>query len=119
VTVVVVAVFGLLALGSAFTLVRVALGPSLLDRVVGTETLLAIITAGVAAYAGLARQPTAVPVVVVVALLGFISAVAVARYVGGMLVHSEGSGEDVGLPRAAEDLAAEENSRGGRDADRR
>jgi multicomponent Na+:H+ antiporter subunit F len=118
VTVVWVAAFGMLGIGVALTLVRVARGPSLLDRVVGTETLLAIITAGLAVYAALDRQPTVVPVVVVVALLGFVSAVSVARYIGGMLVHSEDSGEDVGLPRAAEDLAAEQSVGSERDADR-
>jgi multicomponent Na+:H+ antiporter subunit F len=41
----------------------------------------------------------------VVALLGFLGAVSVARYVGGMLLQSSGDATDVGLPPAAE-LAA-------------
>jgi multicomponent Na+:H+ antiporter subunit F len=102
VTAVWVAAFGLLGGGAVLTLVRVVRGPSLLDRVVGTETLLAIIAAGIAVHAALARQPSFVPVLVVVALLGFLGAVAVARYVGGMLLSSSDDGSDVGLPVAAE-----------------
>jgi multicomponent Na+:H+ antiporter subunit F len=114
VTVVWVVAFGMLGTGAGLTLLRVARGPSLLDRVVGTETLLAIITAGLGVYAALARQTTVVPVLVVVALLGFVSAVSVARYIGGMLVHSEDDGQDVGLPRAAEDAAGGGPGAGGR-----
>jgi multicomponent Na+:H+ antiporter subunit F len=42
-------------------------------------------------------------VLVVVSLLAFVGSVSIARYVGGMLLQSaSGSGEDVGLPEAAE-----------------
>ena len=104
-TVVAVIAYGMLAAGAALSLVRVALGPSLLDRVIGTDTLLAITAAGLGVYVALSRDGTAVPVLVVVALLGFVGSVAVARYIGGMLVHSEDDGQDLGLPRAAEDAA--------------
>jgi multicomponent Na+:H+ antiporter subunit F len=105
VTAVWIAAYTMLSGGAALSLVRVWRGPSLLDRVVATETLLAIIAAGIAVYAGLASEPTVVPVLVVVALLGFLGAVSVARYVGGMLLQSSGDATDVGLPPAAE-LAA-------------
>jgi multicomponent Na+:H+ antiporter subunit F len=72
--------------------------------VVATDTLLVIISAGLAVYAALERDPTVVPVLVVVALLAFVGSVSIARYVGGMLVHSPtGDARDVGLPRAAEE----------------
>jgi multicomponent Na+:H+ antiporter subunit F len=93
-----VAAFAMLSGGAALALVRVWRGPSLLDRVVATETLLAIVAGGVAVYAALARDATVVPVLVVVALLGFLGAVAAARYVGGMLGHSSADGRDAGLP---------------------
>ena len=96
--------YALLGGGAFLALVRLALGPSLLDRVVATDTLLVIISAGLAVYAALERDPTLVPVLVVVALLAFVGSVSIARYVGGMLVHSStGDGQDVGLPRAAEE----------------
>lgn len=94
--------YALLAGGALLTMVRVVRGPSLLDRVVGTETLLAIIAVSIAVHAALTRQVSFVPVLLVVALLGFLGAVAVARYVGGMLLHSSDDGSDVGLPLAAE-----------------
>jgi len=104
VTVVSVLAYALLAAGAVLALVRLALGPSLLDRVVATDTLLVIISAGLAVYAALERDPTLVPVLVVVALLAFVGSVSIARYVGGMLLESAtGDGRDVGLPVAAEE----------------
>jgi multicomponent Na+:H+ antiporter subunit F len=103
VTLVAAALYALICGGALLALVRLARGPSLLDRVVATDTLLVIITAGLAAHAALVRDPTLVPVLVVVALLAFVGSVSVARYVGGMLLRSQtGDGEDVGLPVAAE-----------------
>jgi multicomponent Na+:H+ antiporter subunit F len=99
-----VIVYALLGGGALLALVRLALGPSLLDRVVATDTLLVIISAGLAVYAALERDPTVVPVLVVVALLAFVGSVSIARYVGGMLIRSAtGDGGDVGLPPAVEE----------------
>ena len=78
----------LLGAGALLALVRLARGPSLLDRVVATDVLLVIISAGLAVYAALARDPTVVPVLVVVSLLAFVGSVSVARYIGGMLLQS-------------------------------
>jgi multicomponent Na+:H+ antiporter subunit F len=102
VTVVSALTFALLGGGALLALVRLALGPSLLDRVVATDALLVIIAAGLAVYAALMRDPTVVPVLVVVSLRGFVGSVSVARYIGGMLLESGGDGQDVGLPPAAE-----------------
>jgi multicomponent Na+:H+ antiporter subunit F len=95
--------FGLLGTGALLALVRLGRGPSLLDRVVATDTLLVIIAAGLAVYAALARDPTLVPVLVVVSLLAFVGSVSVARYIGGMLIRSAADGQDVGLPEAREE----------------
>ena len=102
-TVVGLALYALIGGGALLALVRLALGPSLLDRVVATDTLLVIISAGLAVYAALERSPTVVPVLVVVSLLAFVGSVSVARYIGGMLLRSRtGDGRDVGLPVAVE-----------------
>ena len=99
------ALYLLIGGGALLALVRLARGPSLLDRVVATDTLLVIISAGLAVRAALERNPTLVPVLVVVSLLAFVGSVSVARYVGGMLLRSRtGDGRDVGLPVAVEDL---------------
>ncbi|MCW2614378.1 MAG: multiple resistance and pH regulation protein [Frankiales bacterium] len=102
-TVVAVIAHALLGGGALLALIRLALGPSLLDRVVATDTLLVIISASLAVHAALTRDPTVIPVLVVVSLLAFVGSVSIARYVGGMLIQSaSGDGEDVGLPEAAE-----------------
>jgi multicomponent Na+:H+ antiporter subunit F len=98
--------FALLGAGALLALVRLALGPSLLDRVVATDVLLVIISAGLAVYAGLARDPTVVPVLVVVSLLAFVGSVSVARYIGGMAIQSPADGQDVGPPPAREVAAS-------------
>jgi len=98
--------YGLLGTGALLALVRLGMGPSLLDRVVATDTLLVIIAAGLAVHAGLERDPTVVPVLVVVSLLAFVGSVSVARYIGGMLLVSAGDGQDVGLPEAGEERIA-------------
>jgi multicomponent Na+:H+ antiporter subunit F len=98
-------VYAMLGAGALLAVGRLALGPSLLDRVVATDTLLVIITAGLAVYAAFERDPTIVPVLVVVSLLAFVGSVAVARYIGGMLMRStEDDGEESGLgpPGAAQ-----------------
>ena len=100
------ALYALIGGGALLALVRLARGPSLLDRVVATDTLLVIISAGLAVHAAITRDPTVVPVLVVVALLAFVGSVSVARYIGGMLISSSGDGQDVGLPLADEEQAA-------------
>ena len=111
VTVVAAVCHGLLGAGALLALIRLARGPSLLDRVVATDTLLVIISASLAVHAALERDPTVVPVLVVVSLLAFVGSVSIARYIGGMLVHSTGDGQDVGLPPAAEAAAGEREVR--------
>jgi multicomponent Na+:H+ antiporter subunit F len=111
VTVVYWIAYVLLGAWALLALVRLALGPSLLDRVVATDVLLVIISAGLAVYAGLARDPTVVPVLVVVSLLAFVGSVSVARYIGGMLIQSAGDGQDPGLPQAREADASREAGR--------
>ncbi|MEU2349745.1 monovalent cation/H+ antiporter complex subunit F [Modestobacter sp. NPDC049651] len=83
-TVVGVLAYAMLGGGALLALVRLALGPSLLDRVVATDTLLVVVAAGLAVHAALAEDPTVVPVLVVVSLLAFVGSVSVARYIGGM-----------------------------------
>jgi multicomponent Na+:H+ antiporter subunit F len=107
-TVVAAVAYVLLGGGALLALLRLARGPSLLDRVVATDTLLVIIASGLAVYAGLEREPTLVPVLVVVSLLAFVGSVSIARYVGGMLLRSpDEDGQEAGLPPAAETAAAE------------
>jgi multicomponent Na+:H+ antiporter subunit F len=76
------AVAALLAVAGSLTLVRIVRGPSTLDRMVATDVLLAITVAAIAAEAAYTRDGTALPVLVVLSILGFTSSVGVARFVG-------------------------------------
>ncbi|MQA33922.1 monovalent cation/H+ antiporter complex subunit F [Modestobacter roseus] len=108
-------VYAMLGAGALLALVRLALGPSLLDRVVATDTLLVIITAGLALYAALMRDPTIVPVLVVVSLLAFVGSIAVARYVGGMLLRSSvDDGEESGLAPPGAEQVGQQGGEAGR-----
>ncbi|WBB53025.1 monovalent cation/H+ antiporter complex subunit F [Verrucosispora sp. WMMD573] len=79
-TAVAVTVTVLLAVAGGLTLTRVIRGPSILDRAVATDVLLAIIVAAIATEAAYSRDATALPVLVVLAVLGFVGSVSVARF---------------------------------------
>ncbi|AEB45099.1 MULTISPECIES: monovalent cation/H+ antiporter complex subunit F [Micromonospora] len=79
-TIVAVTVTALLAVAGALTLTRIIRGPSILDRAVATDVLLAIIVAAIATEAAYSKDATALPVLVVLAVLGFVGSVSVARF---------------------------------------
>ncbi|MEV4539381.1 monovalent cation/H+ antiporter complex subunit F [Asanoa sp. NPDC049518] len=80
-TAVSIAVTVILSAAALLALVRAVRGPSILDRVVATDVLLAIIVAGVATEAAYTLDATALPVLVVLSILGFTGSVGVARFV--------------------------------------
>ena len=79
-TAVAVVVTTLLAGGAVLALIRIVRGPSILDRIVATDVLLAVIVMSIAAEAAFARDATALPVLAVLSILGFTGAVSVARF---------------------------------------
>ncbi|MEU1603015.1 monovalent cation/H+ antiporter complex subunit F [Micromonospora matsumotoense] len=79
-TAVAVIVTVLLAVAGVLTLTRIVRGPSVLDRAVATDVLLAIVVAAVATEAAYSRDATALPILVVLAILGFVGSVSVARF---------------------------------------
>lgn len=80
---VIVTVTVLLSVTAVLALVRIVRGPSLLDRVVGSEVLLAVIIAAVGAEAAINRHATTLPVLVVLSLLGFAGSVSIVRFAAG------------------------------------
>lgn len=80
-TIIAVVVVVLLAAGIGLTLVRIVRGPSTLDRIVGTDVLLAIILGAIAAEAAYTRDATGLPIMLGLGLLGAIGSVAVGRFV--------------------------------------
>ncbi|AYF28124.1 monovalent cation/H+ antiporter complex subunit F [Micromonospora tulbaghiae] len=79
-TVIAVIVTALLVAAGGLTLVRIIRGPSILDRAVATDVLLAVAVAAIATEAAYSRDATALPVLVVLALVGFVGSVSVARF---------------------------------------
>ena len=79
-TVVTVTVAALLAVAVGLTLVRIIRGPSILDRAVAIDVLLAVVVAAIATEVAYSRDATALPVLVVLAILGFVGSVSVARF---------------------------------------
>ncbi|MDH6460480.1 monovalent cation/H+ antiporter complex subunit F [Micromonospora sp. A200] len=70
----------LLSVTALLALARIYRGPSLLDRVIAADLLLAIMLGAVGAEAAINRHATTLPVLVVLSLLGFVGSVALVRF---------------------------------------
>ncbi|MEH1054082.1 monovalent cation/H+ antiporter complex subunit F [Micromonospora sp. CPCC 206171] len=70
----------LLSVTALLALARIYRGPSLLDRVIAADLLLAIMLGAVGAEAAVNRHGTTLPVLVVLSLLGFVGSVALVRF---------------------------------------
>lgn len=73
---------GGLAVSGALCFVRLVRGRSLADRIVALDSLLVVIVSGIAVHAARTGEGTYLNVMVVAALLGFVSTLAVARFIG-------------------------------------
>lgn len=71
----------LLFAAASLTLVRLVRGPSVLDRVVASEVLVATVICALALEAALTRHTTTLPILISLSLVGFVGSVAVARFV--------------------------------------
>lgn len=79
-TVAVVALIGL-SVAAVLALVRLALGPSVPDRVVALDNLLLVVVGGIAVGAAESGEGDFLGVLVAVSLLGFVGTVTVGRFV--------------------------------------
>lgn len=70
----------LLAVASGLVLYRIFVGPSNLDRIIGTDILLIIVIAGIGLDAAWHRRDTSLPLLVILGLVSFVGPVAVARF---------------------------------------
>jgi multicomponent Na+:H+ antiporter subunit F len=73
-------VFAMLIAAMFLTLVRIAKGPSLPDRVVAVDLLVALKVGFTATYSVAAAQPVLLDVAIVLALVAFLGTVAFARF---------------------------------------
>jgi multicomponent Na+:H+ antiporter subunit F len=72
--------FGMVLVAIALGFVRLSRGPTLADRVVALDMMSVLIVAFCAVYAVLVRETAFIDVLLVVALIGFLATVALARY---------------------------------------
>ncbi|MFC7847530.1 monovalent cation/H+ antiporter complex subunit F [Arthrobacter sp. NPDC057388] len=70
-----------LALAAAGAIIRIARGPSLLDRVLAADVLLAILGAALCIDMAVNRHLNNLMLVVAITVIGFIGSVTVARFV--------------------------------------
>jgi multicomponent Na+:H+ antiporter subunit F len=71
----------LLAVAAVLTLIRMSKGPRTLDRVVAADVTIAIVIAALATEAMIHRHTTTLPVILVLALVGFAGSLSIARFV--------------------------------------
>jgi multicomponent Na+:H+ antiporter subunit F len=82
-TVVLAVCVGFLAVAALLLVVRIALGPTMLDRVVALDVLVAVVICGLGLEAAVNQHTTTLPILVVLSLLGFVGSVSVARFTRG------------------------------------
>ena len=73
---------GVLGLAAALVLVRTVLGPTVLDRSIGLDTLSAICLAAIAVDAAQHHNGQFLPILLLLALVGFTGSVCIARFAG-------------------------------------
>lgn len=82
-SVVIVVCMSFWAIAAILLLVRISLGPTMLDRIVALDVMVAVVIGGLALEAAIDRDNTTLPILVVLSLLGFIGSVSVARFTQG------------------------------------
>lgn len=75
------AAFAGLVVSAMLCFVRLARGPSLPERIVALDSLLVVVVSGIAVDAARTGTGTYLDVLVVAALLGFVSTLTVARFI--------------------------------------
>jgi len=73
-------VFGIAAL---LVVVRITRGPTMLDRAIAFDVLVSIAIGGIVVQAATDRTADAVPLMLIVTLLGFVGSVSIARFTPG------------------------------------
>lgn len=70
----------LLFFSAVAVIIRVSIGPSMLDRMVGVDLLTATILGAIAVISALTGRTDLLPVLVVLAIVGFIGSTTIARF---------------------------------------
>lgn len=73
----------MLTVSAVITLWRMVRGPSALDRIVAMDVMIAVVIGSISIVIVFSDQDTGLPLVLVLSLLGFSGAVAMARLISG------------------------------------
>lgn len=93
---------GILVVAATLVLVRTVIGPTVLDRAVGLDTLTAICLCAIAVDAAQHHDGEFLPILLLLALVGFTGSVSLARFGSG---GEDVSGEDGVAPGERDPLA--------------
>lgn len=70
----------LLGVTGILCIVRIVRGPTMLDRTVAADVFMATAAAAIGIEAAMSRSTTTLPILVVLALVGFLGSVSIARF---------------------------------------
>lgn len=98
--------FVLVMLGVAFAFIRLLLGPSLPDRIVALDMMTVLIVSFCGLYAILSEDTAFVDVAIVLALVGFLATVALARFVERRIVRDADGPKEVRSPETSPEEGA-------------
>jgi multicomponent Na+:H+ antiporter subunit F len=73
----------MLGVSALMLVTRIALGPTMLDRAVALDVLVAVVICGLALEAAINQHTTTLPILGVLSLLGFVGSVSIARFTRG------------------------------------
>jgi multicomponent Na+:H+ antiporter subunit F len=79
----------MLVLSALLVLARMTVGPTMLDRIIGFDVLVSITICALGLEAAVHRHANTLPVLVALALLGFVGSVSVASFTRGSDVVEE------------------------------
>lgn len=82
-SIVIFLVAAMLALAAVLLLVRMTVGPTILDRSVALDVMMAVTICGVALHAAHSGSTSALPLLLALSMVGFVGAVSIARYASG------------------------------------
>lgn len=95
----------MLAAGAVLAVVRAEKGPSMLDRTIAMDVVVTVLIAAIALESAVTRSAVAVPILVVLSIVGFLSSVTIARFAA---VEPAGEGRVLTREEAAAVEAARE-----------
>ena len=73
----------MLGVAAMLLLIRISRGPTMLDRVVALDVMVAVVICGLALEAAVNLHTTTLPILAVLSLLGFVGSVTIARFTPG------------------------------------